>query len=1314
LDTIEERKNHQPVKKPPTIARGKSGGTAKSANSTLGPSEGVSNLGSKILENEQYQSQTPQSKLGPGEHQRRVSWGGKLIQIPQIFNDNSIPPLFPERPKNPTDDTKNEVETRKATRTKVASEIVSTIEATMRNEGIDVSTIISTKYEEHHQDKSSTPAIDIDDLAKVHPVESQAALGVLEDIESKDQQNQEDILKEEAQIEAVANLFSSSDVQLLNNVPKGAEDMFQKVGTAPPVPAITSNSISSQPSETMVASIEQSPTRGGRARINSVSQFSMASATSNSRRSIAGHNRTNTMASFRTITSGAKSPLPQPNQNRRRHRRQETMEERLFSLNQALDAVDAPPSSQDSVSKRHDQEARKDPQENTAKYHHVPATSLDLFNQNLARLFQDYDGNKADYDEREMTPLAQNRAEVSAHYFDVNDISTSRTGNSIDQNENGPVTDDASIDNMLMPTEQNNTNELNQSVPNIQRISLAARTSSMKKFQEPPVRSKPNEDIEGGMYNHKASNVSTNDFTSSSPTHDGKMKRSKFRRFIKKIGSVTDMEYFFKLRTPSMLKYLKNLFWLILAATFFAAIMYYALGNPPIVYEDEVDNDKSKDEEVDDDEFDLLPPEQTCRYVADKKASKSNNTSGASYSWWTLYLFVRLPITFTMARFLEILLIHFMILDWRWLGSCIGSTVTLLIVQAKGWPAILFFWSICNLVFLYGKSPFVNHWGYWQSIELFNECNDSGMIIPSETNLKVQLIALVVSIVVAVKRLLIGFYQGRKTFLHYSEELGTLMTKILLISEISHLSLHLELEDPDTDNLSDSDSSNMGDRLHHPYKSKRSRITGIDSATEMLKRSIADEEVSMDGSQGGSSLRTSSTYKTNMTKNKLLINERQKELVTGLLSQSQKRRIERLLGSWEEPEKQKFLTDNVSIGAILQFRKSLSKLDSRFPFSYAFGKADMRDDCIQSSQSLYFRLLEKTPDVKLHFNILGLVALQSDGTLDQEKLKTLIKVFRPNRDGVLSLIDFVKSTDIVYKEMKLLRASVRSSQKIDKSFEKIFNILFYFVIMCVILHTLGYDPITVFLSLSSVVLAFSFMISQASSKYVEGLLFILYRRPYDIGDLIVIQPVDQPTSWDGSTEWIVRDINLFTTTVIFAYTNEIATLSNGSIANSRVMNGARSLPAIVYVTLRFGVDTSLDKIDIFREALSQYVERRPREWTKLLRITNRNVQADEGFVEYLVAFQHVNNWQHLDSIKTSRSQAKFFCHELSKQLCIRYKSPPLPVDLNVDKSLAFNIERSSGTTGSVEEDTDDNILPDVARLSDESNRLRNLIRDNRM
>lgn len=206
----------------------------------------------------------------------------------------------------------------------------------------------------------------------------------------------------------------------------------------------------------------------------------------------------------------------------------------------------------------------------------------------------------------------------------------------------------------------------------------------------------------------------------------------------------------------------------------------------------------------------------------------------------------------------------------------------------------------------------------------------------------------------------------------------------------------------------------------------------------------------------------------------------------------------------------------------------------------------------------------------------------------------------------------------------------------------------------------------------------------------------------------MIQPVDEPANWDGSLQWIVRDINLFTTTVIFAYTNEMATLSNGSIANSRVLNGARSGPAIIYVNLKFGVDIGFEKVEIFREALAQYVDKRPREWAKLLKITNRNVQSDKGYVEYVVNLQHANKWQQLDAVLASRSQIKYFCHELSKRLDMHYKSPPLPVNLSMDNPM--------GIAALMEGNTDSGMMPPptVTSMSAESDHIRTLIRDRRM
>lgn len=215
-----------------------------------------------------------------------------------------------------------------------------------------------------------------------------------------------------------------------------------------------------------------------------------------------------------------------------------------------------------------------------------------------------------------------------------------------------------------------------------------------------------------------------------------------------------------------------------------------------------------------------------------------------------------------------------------------------------------------------------------------------------------------------------------------------------------------------------------------------------------------------------------------------------------------------------------------------------------------------------------------------------------------------------------------------------------------------------------------------------------------------------------------MQPVDTPTSWDGDTTWIVRDIDLFTTTVVYAYTNEVATLNNGSISNSRILNGARSLPALVYITLQIGIDVSYEQIEIFREALAQYVEARPREWSKLWAVRATRVQADQGFIEYLVILEHVDTWQNLDGILFSRGQARGFCHELAKQLQMRYISPPLPVALTlrsagVGDASGESLERGIAALAAATSSDHHHGPESVATLSAESEHIRSIIQDRR-
>ena len=219
------------------------------------------------------------------------------------------------------------------------------------------------------------------------------------------------------------------------------------------------------------------------------------------------------------------------------------------------------------------------------------------------------------------------------------------------------------------------------------------------------------------------------------------------------------------------------------------------------------------------------------------------------------------------------------------------------------------------------------------------------------------------------------------------------------------------------------------------------------------------------------------------------------------------------------------------------------------------------------------------------------------------------------------MIDFVKSVDTVYKEAKLLRASVKNSERIDRAFERVINVGFYTLLIVLTLPQLGFDPLAVFLSLSSIIVGFAFMIGPAASKMFEGWLFILLRRPYDIGDRIHIALPNTDPNVHGSASWFVRDVDLFTTTCVFASTGEKATLNNGSLATFRVRTGfgslifwfvvsstytsifqvvnlARSPNPVIHVEIKFAVNTPLSKIQIFEEAVRKFVMSRPREWTQ--------------------------------------------------------------------------------------------------------------------
>lgn len=132
------------------------------------------------------------------------------------------------------------------------------------------------------------------------------------------------------------------------------------------------------------------------------------------------------------------------------------------------------------------------------------------------------------------------------------------------------------------------------------------------------------------------------------------------------------------------------------------------------------------------------------------------------------------------------------------------------------------------------------------------------------------------------------------------------------------------------------------------------------------------------------------------------------------------------------------------------------------------------------------------------------------------------------------------------------------------------------------------------------------------------LRLVTHRKPYGVGDRVFFNIPEDETSPNGSVlsaGWFVRDITLYHTTLVYGTTNEYCTVSNGSIANLRVINAARSPKAVLYIFLKFGTEVPWSKIQIFEDSLRAFVKSRPREWLGVNGFRTSRVETDLGFHE---------------------------------------------------------------------------------------------------
>ena len=123
-------------------------------------------------------------------------------------------------------------------------------------------------------------------------------------------------------------------------------------------------------------------------------------------------------------------------------------------------------------------------------------------------------------------------------------------------------------------------------------------------------------------------------------------------------------------------------------------------------------------------------------------------------------------------------------------------------------------------------------------------------------------------------------------------------------------------------------------------------------------------------------------------------------------------------------------------------------------------------------------------------------------------------------------------------------------------------------------------------------------------------------------------------------------------------TNEQATVNNASVANSRIVNHARSPRASVSIRICFSIDASQRQLDEFRRGLEKFLEDRPRLWVGLIHYRSERVDSDNGLVEYIYRAQHVKAWQDMAAIMINKGEWERYATSLATEMGIILDTPP--------------------------------------------------------
>ena len=256
---------------------------------------------------------------------------------------------------------------------------------------------------------------------------------------------------------------------------------------------------------------------------------------------------------------------------------------------------------------------------------------------------------------------------------------------------------------------------------------------------------------------------------------------------------------------------------------------------------------------------------------------------------------------------------------------------------------------------------------------------------------------------------------------------------------------------------------------------------------------------------------------------------------------------------------------------------------------------------------------------------------------NDDEADAAFSMFDKDMNGDISMEELEAVCVEIGRERKAITASLKD---LDSVVSKLDDVLFFIVaiiFILVLISLLSTSAAGVLTSAGSTVLALSWLFSATAQEFLQSIIFVFVKHPFDVGDRVSIY---------GNTGAQMKGDDYFVKEIALLYTEfkkmegQIVQAPNSYLNTLFILNMRRSggLAEAVPIVIRFG--TTIEQLDGLRQALTEFVLSEKREYQGKILTELREV-TEAYSLTLNVVFFYKSNWQ--NELLRLQRRNKFIC-----------------------------------------------------------------------